>query len=75
MSKYEPPTNESKWLISLYSGILFLIIASPMAFKAVNYFTSMLKLPILDYDDKPNVFGYLLHAIVFILIVRLSMGV
>ena len=73
MSNYEPPTNQTKWLISLYSGILFLIIASPIAFKIVNYITSMVNLPVLDYEGKPNLFGYLLHTLVFILIVRLSM--
>ena len=75
MSDYETPTNSTKWLISLYSGILFLIIASPIAFKIVNYITSMVNLPVLDYEGKPNLFGYLLHTLVFILIVRLSMGV
>lgn len=72
---YTPPTSSTKWLISLYSGILFLLIASPVAFKSVNYITSKLGLPILAFDGKPTTMGYLLHMIVFVLIVRLSMGV
>ena len=70
-SKHEPPTSSTKWLISLYSGILFFVIALPITFKSVNYIT---KLPILKKDGSPNLMGYIVHMIVFILIVRLSMG-
>lgn len=73
LKKYGVPTNSKKWLISLFSGVLFFIIASPMLFQIVNYLTSKLGVSILDYQGKPNMIGYVLHTIVFILIVRLSM--
>ena len=75
MKEYAKPNNYKKWVISVSSGVLFFIIASPLLFKIVNYLTSRLGVSILDYQGKPNMIGYILHTIVFILIVRLSMGV
>jgi len=73
--QYEPPNNDKKWTISFYSGLLFFIIASPALFRLVNSLTMRFGgVSILTDQGNPNIVGYLLHTIVFILIVRISMG-
>lgn len=66
-------TNIQKWQISIFAGILFLIIAAPFTFKLVNALTSKLHLTICDGNGRPNTYGLILHTIVFILAIRLSM--
>ena len=70
----EKPDNSKKWSISIYSGLLFFIIASPLLFKLVNKLTiSSINVSILDENGNPNMIGLLIHTLVFILIVRISM--
>jgi|694.fasta_scaffold01802_20 hypothetical protein len=70
----EKPNSEKKWSISMYSGLLFFILASPVLFRLVNKLTMNLgNINILNEDGYPNVVGLMLHSIVFILIVRISM--
>ena len=72
--QYDPPNSDKKWTISLYSGLLFFIISSPALFRLVNSLTMRFgNVSILTDEGYPNIVGYLLHTIVFILIVRLSM--
>jgi hypothetical protein len=73
--QYEPPNNDKKWTISLYSGLLFFIIASPPLFRLVNSLTTRFGgVSILTEQGTPNIVGYALHTIIFILIVRISMA-
>lgn len=65
--------NTRKWSISVYSGLLFFIIASPFLFKLVNQITTKLGVGIANDNGCPNMAGLLLHTVVFVLIVRLSM--
>jgi len=66
--------NEKKWGISLYSAILFLVIASPILFKLVNNLTvNFAGVSIVNENGCPNIIGLILHALVFMIIVRLSM--
>jgi hypothetical protein len=69
----KPLTNKDKWVIALLSGLLFLLIASPFLFSVVNGVTSSFGLHIANANGCPNLGGLLLHAIVFILVVRLLM--
>lgn len=70
------PTNRQKWLISLYSAILFLIIASPFAFKLVNGLSmSLFGVETADNEGCPNTVGLLVHTVVFLLIVRAIMQI
>ena len=72
--QYDPPNSDKKWTISLYSGLLFFIISSPALFRLVNSLTMRFgNVSILTDEGYPNIVGYLLYTIVFILIVRLSM--
>jgi hypothetical protein len=68
------PDNEKKWNISVYSGLLFFIIASPVLFRIVNNLTMNLSgTSIANEAGCPNMIGLILHALVFIIIVRISM--
>ena len=66
-------TSNEKWSISAYSAVLFFIIASPFLYSVVNSVTSQVGL-VLASGGCPNYLGLFVHAIVFMLIVRLSMG-
>ena len=65
--------STKKWSISLYSAILFFLIASPMLFALVNSLTSKSGISIINQNGCPNLVGMVLHSIVFLLIIRLSM--
>lgn len=65
-------TNEQKWIISLYSGILFALIASPWTFRLVNSLTANY-FHVIDENGCPTIYGLILHTAVFIIIVRIIM--
>lgn len=66
-------TSKDKWVIALLSGLLFLLVASPFLFNAMNSLTSSFGMTIADGGGCPNLGGLMLHAIVFMLVVRLLM--
>lgn len=66
------PTQQEKLMISLWSALLFILIASPFLFKFVN---GLLGGSIASSDGLPNVYGLIVHGLVFFLIVYLSMGI
>lgn len=69
-------SNSQRWLISLIVGLLFIIIASPMLFKGVDYLISKLGLGhIASRDGLPFSSGLIIHGIVFFLIIRLFMEI
>lgn len=67
------PDNREKWMASLIAGVMFLVVASPYLYKLVNQMTSSLGLVIADRSGCPNVYGLVLHSIVFTLLVRALM--
>lgn len=70
----DKPTSEGKWLISLMSGIIFMLIASPMVFQLTQKVLGKpLGLSFLDKSGVPTMTGLLVHGIVYTLIVRLMM--
>jgi len=69
-------SEKQKWIISLYSAVLFVLLVNPIAFRITNYFLGFIGLDTLDIrTGKPTLSGILIHSILFGLIVRLSMGV
>ena len=66
-------SNGEKWGVSAYLAVLFLIIACPLVFALVNKLTAPLGLNIVNQNGAPNMIGLVLHALVFLLLVRLSM--
>jgi hypothetical protein len=67
-------SNENKWMISIMSGVMFAIIASPELYilsdSIFDYMFSMKTM----VDEVPTKFGILVHSIIFLLITRLLMG-
>lgn len=67
-------TNGDKWIISIIAGLLFLLVSSPFLYKATNELFTSLNLPgLAESSGCPNSLGLIVHAFVFILIVRLLM--
>ena len=73
MAKCKKPISEAnKWMISLWSGLLFFLIASPFMFKLTGRLLSLAGLQI-EKDGCPNLIGVGIHAVVFAILVRLMM--
>ena len=68
-------TESQKWMVSLYSALLFLLIASPFTFRLVNSLTEKVGFTIADYRGCPNMYGLVLHAIVFAVLIRVMMAI
>jgi hypothetical protein len=68
-------TEKGKWMISLYTAIVFIILASHFAFKLVNRATILLGFSIADDSGCPNLYGLLLHGFVFFIVIRLMMTI
>lgn len=65
-------SEANKWMISLWSGLLFFLIASPFMFKLTGGIFSSAGLKI-QKDGCPNLLGVGIHALVFTILVRLMM--
>jgi hypothetical protein len=61
--------SEDKWKYSLYSAIVFLLISSPYTYMLMNsLFGSVVA--VSSSAGCPTIVGLLLHALVFMLIIR-----
>ena len=58
------PTNMDKWKYTLYTTILFLIIINPFTYKLVQSLIGKF-VKIANSDGCPTMYGMLVHAIVF----------
>jgi hypothetical protein len=66
-------TTGQKWLYALFAGILFAIISSPFVYSLTNQIFTAISpnLNTIELGGKPTLFGLILHAVVFALIIRL----
>lgn len=70
---HKPYTSKDKWIISIMSGLLFLLVASPYLYNIVNWIsTSTLSIP-TAIKGNPNLLGLLIHGLIFTIVVRLMM--
>jgi hypothetical protein len=69
----KPYTSNDKWTISIVSGLLFLIVASPYTYNLTNSVTKRFGLIIADSQGCPNLAGILVHGIIFVLFLRFMM--
>ena len=69
----KPYTSNDKWTISIVSGLLFLVAASPYTYNLTNSVTKRFGLVIADAQGCPNLAGILVHGIIFVLLLRLMM--
>jgi len=66
-------SNMDKWIIAAIIAIIFILLASVWAFWGSNFLFSKLGLPTVTKHGKPTLVGLVVHAIVFVIIVRLLM--
>jgi len=66
-------SNENKWVYSIAGGVLFAVLGAPMTYRLVNRLTEMVGLRIAKEDGCPNVYGLIVHSVVFALIVAIAM--
>jgi hypothetical protein len=62
-------TNSEKWLYTLYTTIIFILVSNPYTYKLVNSILGN----ICDKKGCPTPFGFIIHTIVFTLILRAIM--
>lgn len=67
------PKNIDKWRVAIIIGIIFIILTAPIIFGFSNSIFSKVGLSTCDNKGRPTLLGWLLHAIVFIIIVRVLM--
>ena len=65
-------SESQKWMISFWSALLFLLIASPFMYRLTNKITSLVGFE-TSSNGCPNIYGLILHTLVFALLVRLMM--
>lgn len=65
-------TSNQKWMISAFSGLLYAIIASNAMYKFTGGLLASKDQPFL-VGEGVSTFGLITHAVVFALLVRVSM--
>lgn len=64
--------NIDKWRYSIYTAIVFLLIANPLTYRLVNKILQTFVITADKYGS-PTMSGLLIHASVFTLIIRIMM--
>ena len=66
------PGTSDKWRWSIYIGLIFILVANPYSYSAVNHIIGSF-VPIADRGC-PTIAGFIIHTIVLVLLVRLLMN-
>lgn len=69
-------SSRSKWIIALVCGLIFLVLASQFTYRFTNDVISTIGKKLgfsitTATDGNPNMYGILLHTLLFILVIRL----
>lgn len=67
-------TNLDKWGTALAMGLLYLAMSSPYAYQATNYIASKFGYRTANDFGCPILMGIAIHALVFMLIVKLMLN-
>lgn len=67
-------SGKTKWVISLWSGLVFLIIASSIMYRITGSVFGIFGLKIQN-NGCPNWIGLLIHSVVFIILIRVMMEI
>ena len=69
------PTNAEKWYYTIITTVIFLFVTNPLTYVFVNGTVGrLIGKKISSVSGCPTMFGMILHAIVFTLVVRAVMG-
>ena len=66
-------SNQEKWIIAVIIGVIFLIVSNPLVFRFSDIILGFVSLHTVGPDGKPTAFGWILHAVAFIIIIRILM--
>ena len=66
--------SKEKWVIAAIIGVIFVIIASPLVFQLSDTIFGFIGWNTLKLNGKPTPFGWVLHTVLFILIIRILMA-
>jgi hypothetical protein len=72
--KLREPSNTDKWRYTLYTTVLLLILFNPFMYKIVNSLLSSIAGPIANSEGCPTLVGFVIHSIIFTIILRLLMN-
>lgn len=67
-------SNEDKWVASIMSGLLFVLIASPFTYRITNSITARLGVDMADVDGCPSFLGTVVHGLVFTILLKVMMA-
>jgi len=74
LDKLREPSNTDKWRFTLYTTILLLILFNPFMYKIVNSLLFSIVGSIANNEGCPTLIGFVIHAIIFTIILRLLMN-
>ena len=72
MTQEKSLTEGEKWMISLWSGLLFLIVASPFMYGFTGVIVGKIGIKTSE-NGCPYIIGLIIHAIVFAILIRIMM--
>jgi hypothetical protein len=72
VKKCKELSESDKWIVSLMSAILFVVISSPFMYRLTNSLTEAMGF-VTSNNGCPKIEGLVLHTVVFALLVRLLM--
>lgn len=67
------PTSLDKWRFTLYTVIVFLLVVNPYTYILVNKLFGKIIGKIADSTGCPTTIGFIVHTLVFTLILRFIM--
>jgi len=69
------PKSSDKWRYTLYTTAVLLLLFNPWMYKTMNGLLSSVVGPIADKGGCPTTLGFLIHALVFTIVVRYMMDI
>ena len=66
-------TESQRWVCSLYLALAFMLISAPFMYRLTESLTDAVGLN-TSSDGMPNMYGLVLHGLVFMCVVRLIMA-
>jgi hypothetical protein len=71
----EHTTSADKWRYTLYTTFLLLILFNPWTYRLVHKLLGSIIGAIANKDGCPTMLGFIIHAIVFTVILRILMDI
>lgn len=69
----KPYTGKDKWIVSILSGLLFFLLASPFMMHLLNGLTRTFNVRMVDGQGMTTITGLLIMTVAYVTIARLLM--